>query len=59
MEGAPQLYGLGACRIFRIRAIPIDDITVTVVATTDDLDRFDELMPSMQQLVETIQAATP
>lgn len=53
------LYGLGACRIFRIWAIPIADITVTVVATTDDLDRFDELMPTMQQLVDTMQAATP
>lgn len=54
-----SLYGLGACRTFRIWAIPIDDITVTVVATTDDLEHFDELMPTMQQLVDTIRPATP
>lgn len=54
-----SLYGLGACRLFRIWAVPISDITITVVATTDDLDRFDELMPTMQRLVDTITVATP
>jgi hypothetical protein len=59
MEGAPQLYGLGACRTFRIWAVPIADITITVVATVDDLDRFDELMPRVQRLVDTITVAAP
>lgn len=54
-----RLYGLGACRTFRIWAIPISGITVTAVATTDDLDRFDELMPIMDQLVASITVATP
>ena len=59
LTGTGSQYGLGACRIFRIWAIPIDDITLTVVATTDDLERFDELMPTMEQLVDSIRAATP
>lgn len=54
---AGGLYGLGACRLFRIWAIPISGITVTIVATTEDLDRFDELMPMMDRLVGTITAA--
>jgi hypothetical protein len=54
-----RLHGLGACRTFRIWAIPIADITITVVATVDDLDRFDELMAMMDQLVDSMTAATP
>lgn len=50
-------YGMGACWTFRIWVTTVADTTITVIATTADLDRFDELMPAAERLVATIGSA--
>lgn len=53
------LYGLGACRTFRVWSVGIDGETLTLIATTEDLDRFDELMPEMDWFVDAVLAGAP
>ena len=55
--GDGRAYGMGACWTFRIWKTTVADTTITVIATTADLDRFDELMPVAEQLVATIESA--
>lgn len=50
-------YGMGACWTFRIWVTTVTDRTITAIATTADLDRFDELMPTAERLVTTIELA--
>lgn len=51
-------YGMGACWTFRIWTTTVASRTITVIATSADLDRFDELMPTVEQLVATIEPAS-
>lgn len=53
------LYGLGACRTFRLWSLGIEGETLTIIASTEDPDRFDELMPMMDHLVASITVASP
>ena len=55
--GGGYAYGMGACWTFRIWATTVADTTITVIATTADLDRFDELMPTAERLVTAIELA--
>lgn len=57
VSGVGHAYGMGACWTFRIWATTVADTTITVIATTADLDRFDELMPTAERLVTTIKLA--
>lgn len=58
--GSPgKLFGLGACWKFRIWVVASDDTAATIIATVNDLNRFDDLIPMMDELVETITVATP
>ncbi|MDX1448469.1 MAG: hypothetical protein R3246_05340 [Acidimicrobiia bacterium] len=50
-------WGLGACQRFRIWAIPLGGSTVTVAATVVDSERFDELIPLADALVDSISSA--
>lgn len=52
-----NIYGMGACWTFRIWVTTVAGTTITVIATTADLDRFDELMPTAERLVTTIKLA--
>lgn len=50
-------YGMGACWTFRIWVTTVAGMTITVIATTADLDRFDELMPTVEWLVTAVASA--
>lgn len=52
--GGTYEYGLGACATFRIWAVDIEGTTVTVLATTDDQSRFEELRPTVERLLESL-----
>ena len=52
-------FGLGACKTFRLWAIEVDDFTVTIAATADKDERFDELMPTIERLLDSMTFEAP
>lgn len=57
ITGGGGLFGLGACWQFRIWVLGYEGASATIIATVADLGRFDELMPRMEELVQSIAAA--
>lgn len=50
--------GLGPCQVFRVWAVSATRGTVTIVAAFSDTDRFDELMPVVERLLDTMTFAS-
>lgn len=54
--GANQGFGLGACKRFRLWGVDVDGVTITVVSTAGGTadDRFDELVPIVESLLDSV-----
>lgn len=53
-QSSTEEFGLGACATFRIWAVDMDGTTVTILATTEEQARFEELMPTVERLLESM-----
>lgn len=53
MGGGGSLYGLGACLAFRIWAIDVDGITLTLIAAAPDADRLADVAERTQSLFDS------
>lgn len=51
--GANRTFGLGACLTFRVWVVEAEGNTITVLATTEDEARFDEMIDVVERLLET------
>ena len=59
VPGTPHEYGIAACKVSRVWVFETNGRSVTVIGGAVDPDRFDELMPLVERLLDSMTFEAP